>query len=603
MPEMDESPKPMERGVSPDREAALRKTLITIQKESLRYAENDMKPWEGQNWSALRVLLAKAVMSQYFESVMGVIIMSNLCLIVWETDQEAKCFPEFSGGSYQDCPTKSGAILWLANVNTALIILYSAEVAVRIFVERSLYLRNGWNQIDFFTVASAWFSSLMSFLPMNLSFLRILRLARLLRAVRVLISFREFYLLMAGFLSSMKAIFWGALLLLAVLGICAIFVVQLIHPINASIVYEGCTRCPNGFSSVFDALVTLFQEIVAGDSWGQISLPVIEHAPWTAPLLFSMVIVISLGVMNLILSVIVEQASEARENDQIEKARMKEKERVRSMMEVAEICHSIDDDASGTLSMDEMLNGIESMSQFKEFMIKTDLRKEDMLTIFNVLDERNEQEVSYLELCQKLDDATKRDPALVSSLVKFSVDELKKIIRDEVMATLEQHTSMLESLGCTPVEKGLKKDRPDRTDSSSEVSDAIAEMAHIPASREAFLPRSMSALHEELMRLSKVFEAENLQLGELLLEAEAEVERLRLQSTSFGSGPVKVGTLTTEKETESQKKHQSFAKDLRSLQRSISHNLEAESKVLGRSEDVLRELEAHREKAHRKGYS
>ena len=47
------------------------------------------------------------------------------------------------------------------------------------------------------------------------------------------------------------------------------------------------------------ASLTLFQQIVAGDSWGAISLPLAQAHPWTSPILFAILMTISLGVMNL----------------------------------------------------------------------------------------------------------------------------------------------------------------------------------------------------------------------------------------------------------------------------------------------------------------
>jgi len=52
---------------------------------------------------------------------------------------------------------------------------------------------------------------------------------------------------------------------------------------------------------------------VAGDSWGAISVPVIENHPWMGVILISIVFTVSLGLMNLMLAVIVERAAEARE--------------------------------------------------------------------------------------------------------------------------------------------------------------------------------------------------------------------------------------------------------------------------------------------------
>ena len=116
--------------------------------------------------------------------------------------------------------------------------------------------------------------------------------------------------------------------------------------------YFQCERCPRGFQTVFAACLTLFSQIlgswmriigngssfpwrdngmpcqtklfqglkqylfftsweescwtriVAGDQWSSISVPLAEHSPWTAPIMFFMMTTISLGVMNLILAVI-----------------------------------------------------------------------------------------------------------------------------------------------------------------------------------------------------------------------------------------------------------------------------------------------------------
>lgn len=80
---------------------------------------------------------------------------------------------------------------------------------------------------------------------------------------------------------SARTVFWGILLLGAFVIFFSLIAVQVIHPINRDIVYEGCSRCPHAFGSVWDALCTFVQQVVAGDAWGTISLPVIDAAPWT----------------------------------------------------------------------------------------------------------------------------------------------------------------------------------------------------------------------------------------------------------------------------------------------------------------------------------
>jgi hypothetical protein len=85
-------------------------------------------------------------------------------------------------------------------------------------------------------------------------------------------------------------------------------VLKNLHSVNSSahprLDFPGCPSCRLGFDGVYAACLTLFAQIVAGDSWSQISIPFAKKEPWTAPILFFIMMTVSLGVMNLILAVI-----------------------------------------------------------------------------------------------------------------------------------------------------------------------------------------------------------------------------------------------------------------------------------------------------------
>merc|ERR1719456_465794 len=109
---------------------------------------------------------------------------------------------------------------------------------------------------------------------------------------------------------------WGTLLLLITLLIVSVIAVQFIHPLNQELVEKGvyyqCNRCPNAFATVLDSSLTFTQQILAGDSWGMVTIPIIEHYPWTALYFLSVFLLIGLAVHNLILGVIVDVAQESR---------------------------------------------------------------------------------------------------------------------------------------------------------------------------------------------------------------------------------------------------------------------------------------------------
>ena len=62
---------------------------------------------------------------------------------------------------------------------------------------------------------------------------RTLRVVRLLRAGRLLISVPEIYILTSGLTSALKPIIFGSIMLISVIIIWAIIVVEFLHPVNA----------------------------------------------------------------------------------------------------------------------------------------------------------------------------------------------------------------------------------------------------------------------------------------------------------------------------------------------------------------------------------
>ena len=278
------------------------------QLKSLRYRSYSTdKPWldpEGNLiWSNSRMAAARIVFSQKFEFCMGLIIFGNLVLILYEANEGAKCYPEFLR-DLRNCPFSSENNMWLWLSNVILLIIFSCECMLRAYVERGSYVWNKWNFIDLFTVLSGWVG-LAAANAVNVTLLRMFRLVRVVRALRFLISVPEFYLLITGFYSCIKAIIFGALMLLCAIMFWAVISVEVLHPITSDssrISWEDCDRCPDGFRGVFAASLTLFQQVIAGDSWGTISVPLVETAPWTAVLLFWILITVSLGMLNLILA-------------------------------------------------------------------------------------------------------------------------------------------------------------------------------------------------------------------------------------------------------------------------------------------------------------
>lgn len=83
--------------------------------------------------------------------------------------------------------------------------------------------------------------------------------------------------------------------------------VEFVHPLIQQLnendgTFEGCPQCTRATSSVMRANLLLFKTVIAGDSWGEIAVPVIEHFPLTAVVFMGSLLTLVFGVLNLIVA-------------------------------------------------------------------------------------------------------------------------------------------------------------------------------------------------------------------------------------------------------------------------------------------------------------
>merc|ERR1719386_474939 len=142
--------------------------------------------------------------------MIGAVITFNLVLVISETDDEV------SGGARSD---------FYSSVNLGLLIFYCVELAVKMCIYRTMFFHEYWNCLDLSIVSLdlvfLFFGAFIDEAP-SFNFLRIFRLARLLRAFRMASMFPELNLLMKGLFGALRAIFWGVLMVCLILAIWSI---------------------------------------------------------------------------------------------------------------------------------------------------------------------------------------------------------------------------------------------------------------------------------------------------------------------------------------------------------------------------------------------
>jgi len=300
---------------------------------------------------------------------------------------------------------------------------------------------------------------------------------------------RELAFIMQGLTSAMRALFWSSILLFFVLSFWAIVAVELLHPLIQQLEQEGafgdCPRCARAYKSVMEANLTWCQTIIAGDSWGQSSIPVIEAYPWTIFVFAGALLSVNMGVMNLILSVIVDVAVQCREDDVNQKLRDKEVNYQKASRELLKMCSQMDADDNGGLSFQEILKGYDHNRSFAKFVNLLDARREDLHCIYSMCDPDGTNSIDYKHFVQGLHNlkvmSSHTAMCLIRQNVKDVLDHVKKIAEDVEsikQPATEQHSkectrAQLFQFGMCHTESGSAKIHAHSEHSAFEVMDKI----------------------------------------------------------------------------------------------------------------------------------
>lgn len=351
---------------------------------------------DQESWSSIRLQLHSIIHHMGFEAFCALIIVLNMVLVVVETNATA---------AEEETPG------WVEATTLVFLAFYTAELATKLFVYRIQFFKDRWNNMDFCVVGLDLILLLVGVIVDDMpsvAILRVFRLARLARAFKAASFFHELHALLRSFTCAIKAICWGLIMIALCLVIWGILAVQLLHPVNVSAmknkpyIYDECERCPRAFSTVFNAMLTLFQQLVAGDEWGSVSTVIIEEAPWTAMFMLLVLMTVSLTMLNLILTVTLEAGASAAAEDDNANAVQIRKKIMQAEKKLIEICASLDKDQSGALNIEEFLEGFENHKEFQDALQVMNVNAADIHMIFNICDEDGSGDVNYHEFVEQL---------------------------------------------------------------------------------------------------------------------------------------------------------------------------------------------------------
>ena len=195
--------------------------------------------------------------------------------------------------------------------------LYTVEVVLLFIAKGIVDVVKDWMALlDVTIVVCGYVEVLMNSLApadvvARLSVMRALRLARIFRLLRLfrrIRSLRELQKLVTMMATCLRTLVWSFLLCFVIMTIWAMLIVEVVYPIieemasNSHPEIVNCEYCQIATRSVIEANLLLFKTVIAGDSWGEVAVPVIQQNPETAFIFVGSSLSLVFGVLNIIVA-------------------------------------------------------------------------------------------------------------------------------------------------------------------------------------------------------------------------------------------------------------------------------------------------------------
>lgn len=281
-----------------------------------------------------------------------------------------------------------------------------------------------------------------------LSLFRIVGLVRLTRIIRRYNALVELRLTIQGLVASFQTLVWTVILVAVFLYVCAVVLTKEIG--HNRDVYGNYRKLSGGwdheeyFGTVGRSMYTLLQCMTL-DSWSsRVARHVIANQWWMAGFWVVFLVLSTFGILNIVVSVIVEHMLNAAKSNKKRMQVREERQRRMELESIRDIFKIADDDGSGDLSRAEFRQAVLN-KEVQWRMRQLDLPLSDAERLFDAIDGDGDKDLSigeFIKGCAKL-----KGPAQSKDLlaVQAQADMLAKNM-DTLMDSLEASERMMNVL-------------------------------------------------------------------------------------------------------------------------------------------------------------
>lgn len=183
--------------------------------------------------------------------------------------------------------------------------IFTIEIGTKLIGLSHFFWEDAWNVMDLFIILASWVEIIVSAASTTKSpGVSSIRLIRVLRVIRLVGMLERLATLAQAFIEAGKQVLWVAVLCLVFVYIFAVLGQGLFA--NSGSLAANVDYKAEFFSTIPRTMLTLFQ-LMTMDDWANVMRPIGETMPWSWLYTMTFVAIGSLGLMNLITAVFIEE--------------------------------------------------------------------------------------------------------------------------------------------------------------------------------------------------------------------------------------------------------------------------------------------------------
>ena len=295
-------------------------------------------------------ILANVIRHKAFEATIMLAVIANTAFIAYETNYEME---------------NLGEILLVGQVvEIVFLVFFSLEIGLRLWVHGLYFLVNedwSWNLMDAVLMFFAYLDQVLEYVNASVGkvgMLRLLRVTRLFRIIRVLRFLREVRIMLVAILGSFISLFWALSMLAVIIFMFAIYFMQQMSTYLSSTQANPDELWQSQwdyFNNLGASMYVLLMASTGGKDWEEVYL-LLSPLGFDSAFAFTFYLLFfTLGVMNIITGVFVENASVLFKPDDREALSEYMRQVQDDIEQVTAILQVVDKEGSGFLSVSELI--------------------------------------------------------------------------------------------------------------------------------------------------------------------------------------------------------------------------------------------------------